>query len=88
MKRIFLTVFLLLNFVCFAQGNIKNDLKGVGISKYAVLETNQDNVAIRLKPDENAKRITNLYKDTVLFADKQNDNYYRVEFEKTENKTD
>lgn len=84
MKRIFLIGFLLLNFASFAQ----DDLKDVGISKYAVLETTQNNTAIRFSPDENAKRVTNLYKDTVLFADKQNKNYYRVEFEKIPNKPD
>ncbi len=55
------------------------ELKDVGISKYAVLEVLKDNTPLREKADEYATRVTHLFKDAVLFADKQNDNYYRVE---------
>ena len=51
----------------------------MGIAKYAVLEVLADNTPLREKPDENAKRLTQLFKDSVLFADKQNDKYYRVD---------
>ena len=56
-----------------------DELKDVGIAKYAVLEVIQDNTPLREKADENAKRITHLFKGSVLFADKENKNYFRVE---------
>ena len=56
-----------------------NELKDVGIAKYAVLEVLKDNTPIRKKADEYGDRITHAFKDAVLFADKQNDKYYRVE---------
>ena len=77
MKRLFLLFLLLFNPV-FAN----SDLQDVGIAKYAVLEVLNNNTPLREKPDENAKRITHLFKDSVLFADKQNDKYYRVELNK------
>ena len=55
------------------------ELQDVGISKYAVLEVLKDNTPLREKADEFATRVTHLFKDAVLFADKQNDKYYRVE---------
>lgn len=55
------------------------ELTDVGIAKYAVLEVLQDNTPLREKDNENAKRLTHLYKDAVLFADKQTKDYYRVE---------
>ena len=58
-----------------------DELKDVGIAKYAVLEVIEDNTPLREKANENAKRITHLYKDTVLFADKENKDYFRVEIE-------
>lgn len=75
-KKLLLPIFLIsfLNINCLAQS-----LKNVGISKYAVLEVKQDNCPIREKDNESAKRITHLFQNVVLFADKQNDNYYRVE---------
>ncbi len=72
--------FILLLFLFFAaQAHAIDDLAPVGISKYAVLETLDDNTPLRLKDSENAPRATHLFKNTVLFADKQNKNYYRVE---------
>ena len=56
-----------------------DELKDVGIAKYAVLEVLEDNVPLRDKANENAKRITHLYKGSVLFADKENKDYFRVE---------
>ena len=54
-------------------------LKNVGISKYAVLEVKQDNCPVREKDSEQSRRVTHLFQNAILFADKQNDNYYRVE---------
>lgn len=54
-------------------------LQDVGISKYAVLEVLNNNTPLRDKADEFGNRITHVFKDAVLFADKQNDKYYRVE---------
>lgn len=77
---IFLTFILTTNFAfCLAKQG--NQIKNVGIAKYAVLETTTGNVPLRQKPDENAKRMTHLFKDTVIFADKENQDYYRVELE-------
>ncbi len=77
MKKILLLFFLL-----FSPVFANSDLKDVGIAKYAVLEVLSDNTPLREKPDENAKRITHLFKDSVLFADKQNDKYYRIDLNK------
>ena len=74
MKKIFLLLILLFSPVFAAC-----ELQDVGIAKYAVLEVLADNTPLREKPDENAKRLTQLFKDSVLFADKQNDKYYRVD---------
>ncbi len=62
--------------------------KSVGIAKYAVLEIIEDWAPIRLKPDENSKRITHLFKGAVLFSDSQIKEYYRIELEKTKGKPD
>lgn len=77
MKKLFLAIFLTL--LTTLKTYSLEELKDVGISKYAVLEVASDNAPLRAQNNENAKRISNLYKDTVLFADKQTDNYYRVE---------
>lgn len=74
MKKIFLLLILL-----FSPVFANSDLQDVGIAKYAVLEALADNTPLREKPDENAKRISHLFKDSVLFADKQNDKYYRID---------
>ena len=64
-----------------AQGVFASELQDVGIAKYAVLEVLSDNAPLRQKDNENAQRLTHLFKNAVLFADKQNDNYFRVELE-------
>ena len=61
------------------QGVLANELQNVGIAKYAVLEVLDNNVPLRVKDDENSTRITHLFKNAVLFADKQNNDYFRVE---------
>ena len=54
-------------------------LSDVGIAKYAVLEVLDNNIPLRLKDSEQSTRLTHLFKNAVLFADKQNDDYFRVE---------
>ena len=76
MKKLIYILFLFI--FSFAQGI---ELKDVGISKYAVLEVNQDRTPLRNNYNEDAKRLSHLFKNTVLFADKQTDKYYRVELE-------
>ena len=66
------------------QGVFANELQNVGIAKYAVLEVLDDNTPLRLKDSENATRLTHLFKNAVLFADKQNDDYYRVELKEND----
>lgn len=61
---------------------IADEVRNVGIAKYAVLEVLQDRTPVRDDISEDAQRIGHFLKDTVLFADKQTDDYYRVEFEK------
>ena len=75
MKKILVIFLLLLSSFVFAKENITN----VGIAKYAVLEVNQDRTPIRDNFDEYANRLSHLFKNTVVFADKQTQNYYRVE---------
>lgn len=79
MKKLILPLIFSLSFL---QVQAIEDLQPIGISKYAVLETLDNNTPLRLKDNENAPRATHLYKNTVLFADKQNKNYYRVELKK------
>lgn len=67
-----------------AQGVLADELQDVGIAKYAVLEVLDNNTPLRLKDNENAKRLTHLFKNAVLFADKQNENYYRVELKEND----
>ena len=64
---------LLISSQTFAQ------LSDVGIAKYAVLEVLDNNIPLILKDSEYSTRLTHLFKNAVLFADKQNDNYFRVE---------
>ena len=78
-KIFFFLVLLLLQGSSFA-----NNLQDVGIAKYAVLEVLDDNTPLRIKDNEKAQRITHLFKNAVLFADKQNENYYRVELKENE----
>lgn len=55
------------------------ELSDVGIAKYAVLEVLENYTPIRLKPSEAAARLGHVFERTVLFADKQNQDYYRIE---------
>ncbi len=73
-KFILLLLILLIQSPLLAQSNLKN----VGIAKYAVLEVLADNTPLRQKDCENSNRLTHFYKNTILFADKQTPNYYRV----------
>ena len=71
-----LLILLLLSVIpCYAI----EELKDVGIAKYAVLEVLNDNTPLRTSANEYATRVTHMFKNAVLFADKQNDDYYRVE---------
>jgi len=74
MKKVLFLLFSLLLLPSFA-------LEEVGIAKYAVLEVKEDNTPLRLEDNEDAARFTHLYKDTVLFAPKQNEDYYQVELD-------
>ena len=67
-----------------AQGVYASELQDVGIAKYAVLEVLSDNAPLRQKDNENAQRLTHLFKNAVLFADKQNENYFRVELKEND----
>lgn len=55
------------------------EFKSVGIAKYAVLETTQNYAPLRDKPNENAKRISELPQGCVLFATEESENYFLVE---------
>lgn len=66
------------------QGVMANELQDVGIAKYAVLEVLDDNTPLRLKDSEYSARLTHLFKNAVLFADKQNENYFRVELKEND----
>lgn len=72
----------LLVLLLFLAVSTRAELTNVGIEKYAVLEVSQNNTPLREKADESAYRLSHLYKDAILFADKQNDKYYRVELDK------
>ncbi|GBF23153.1 N-acetylmuramoyl-L-alanine amidase, partial [Candidatus Gastranaerophilus sp. (ex Termes propinquus)] len=66
----------------FPHSSAKNDpkeLTPVGIAKYAVLETIVDYAPLRSAPDLHAKRFAHLQKGIVLYADKQNCDFYRVD---------
>lgn len=84
MKKVCLFL-LTLGILNFNQAFSKEEFKNIGIAKYAVLETTKDNAPLRISPDENAKRVSDLYKDTVLYATQESKNYYKIELE--ENKT-
>ncbi len=76
---------LILAFIIFPLKSFAiNDFIDVGIAKYAVLEVLEDNTPLRQKDDENAKRLTHLFKGIVLFADKENKDYFRVELKEGE----
>ena len=75
MKKLLLLLLLFANLPLLAQ----EELKDVGIAKYAVLEVLDNNIPLRAKNNENSQRLTHVFKNTVLFADKETQNYYRVE---------
>ena len=75
MKKLLFILGLLISLPVYSANNLQN----VGIEKYAVLEVSQDNTPLRAQANESAYRMTHLYKDAVLFADKQTENFYRVE---------
>lgn len=60
---------------------LAQELQDVGIAKYAVLEVLDNNTPLRISDNENAQRLTHLFKNAVLFADKQNEGYFRVELQ-------
>lgn len=76
MKKALIVLLLILGPICNAE-----KIQDVGIAKYAVLEVNQDRTPIRIDYNEDAHRISHLFKETILFADKQTKDYYRVELE-------
>ena len=80
MRKLLFLLVLLLTF----SSNAAEKLQNVGIEKYAVLEVINDNTPLRTEDNENAYRLTHLFKDAILFADKQNENYYRVELNDNE----
>lgn len=75
MRKLFIVLTLLVLQHAFALDKPQD----VGIEKYAVLEVLGDNTPLRANNDENAYRLVHLEKDSVLFADKQTEKYYRVE---------
>lgn len=79
MKRflILFGVLLFSNGCAFATGDII--LKDVGIAKYAVIEAKRDYAPIRFEPNQNAKRFTHLKKGVVVYADKESDDFYRID---------
>lgn len=72
---------LILALLLFRGVLLADELQDVGIAKYAVLEVLDDNTPLRLNDNENSQRLTHLFKNAVLFADKQNENYFRVELQ-------
>ena len=76
MKKVIILLSFLLS-ITSAQS--QTSLEDVGIAKYAVLEVLDDRTPLREKTNENSNRITHLFKNAVLFADKQTQDYYRVE---------
>ena len=72
---------LILALSLFQGISLAQELQDVGISKYAVLEVLDDNTPLRISDNEDSQRLTHLFKNAVLFADKQNENYYRVELQ-------
>lgn len=75
-------------FICFillaAPLSAQEALQNVGIAKYAVLEATSRYTPVRDNPNDNAKRLTHLTPGTVLYADKKNENFFRVEFARDE----
>lgn len=63
----------------FSNALALEDLDDVGIAKYAVIEAKIDYSPIRTAPDVNAERFSHIRKGFVLYADKQNKDFYRVD---------
>ena len=77
MKKLFV-IFGLFFFTFLSASAIEN-LEDVGIAKYAVIEAKRDYTPLRIAPDESARRFSHIRKGFVLYADKQNDDFYRIE---------
>ena len=72
---------LILALFLFQGALLADELQDVGIAKYAVLEVLDDNTPLRISDNEDSQRLTHLFKNAVLFADKQNENYFRIELQ-------
>lgn len=80
MKKFVLTLGLVFTLLLnFNYASAIEEFKDVGIAKYAVLEVLDDNTPLRATSSENGQRLTHLPKNTVLFAIKENKNYFKVE---------
>ena len=77
MKRVFILASLF--FFTFLNANALEELKNVGIAKYAVIEAKSDYSPIREAPDVHSKRFSHIRQGFVLYADKQNEDFYRVD---------
>ena len=77
MKRVFILTFLF--FFTFLNANAQEALNDVGIAKYAVIEAKSDYSPIRVAPDVHSKRFSHIRQGFVLYADKQNEDFYRVD---------
>lgn len=80
MKKIVLIlglVFVL--FLNFNYASALEEFKDFEANKYAVLEVLNDNTPLREASGENGKRLTHLAKNTILFAIKENSDYFKVE---------
>ena len=77
MKKIFFIAGLFL--LTFSNAFALEELEDVGIAKYAVIEAKRDYTPVRVLPNENAGRFLHVRKGFVLYADKQNKDFYRVD---------
>ena len=77
MKKIFFIAGLFL--LTFSNVFALEELQDVGIAKYAVIEAKRDYTPVRVLPNENAGRFLHVRKGFVLYADKQNKDFYRVD---------
>ena len=77
MKKIFFLISLFI--LTFSNAFAVENLKNVGIAKYALIEAKHDYTPVRVAPSENAKRFLQIRKGFVLYADKQNDDFYRID---------
>lgn len=79
MKRRFLFLGLYTLLLSFIPVAAADEFKGVGISKYAVLETTFNYAPVREKANTDAARFTHLREGISLFADEQNSKFYKVD---------